>query len=1305
MKFINVRTFSAVTILVLSAVTFTTSSGASNLPSGAGVTTLVNSSLDVTKFPSGLIPLVAASSTAVLPCVTTIVSGAGVCSASSGVSNDGNGGQLLLADGSSGTPNVSGVSASSTFPSNSALYAEFDTQSYGNGGGGRTIWFQNGSFAAPTLPSASDAEGYGSLNGGIPGAVLGVSLDSAGLAALTNAPSCPAVGWDSSKASSNAVVVRGGDTSQTGSTGYCFVASTDQPIGSLSTSTSKLGPLHQASATDGWQHVFVAVLPPSFTRDTAQLTVAVDAADGRGLRTVLDIALPTWVWATDGSNFPATLRFGISGANPAGGAANDVMAIRELHAVAVAPTPVAPDAPRNFGIQVSAPSNGLVSATLSWSAPAFIGYSPITSYLATMNGQTCSPATFSTPVLSCVITNIPAGDTYSASVTATNAAGDSVAAVAQQSVSPQTQTITMAALGNVTFGASPQRLSATASSGLVVSFLASGSCSYANSLLTFTQAGTCTVTATQSGTMSFAAATPVVRTLIVNPATVTIKASPISVVADGTAHPVVATTNPPSIPVTISYCPATSLTTCTPTAPSETGSYVATVTPASPNYNSPAVATTVALLPNTTALPPDAGGPTTGTNSNVATQLDSSSSTPAVATTGSGFTPGATVAISVTGQETLGSFTIPDGTNATALSGLMTPSSSSTTVQSPTVQNATNPTELSSSSTIAFPFGGFPGAGSYIMVPITSSGFVPGSTVSSTLHSSPLILATAIADANGNVTIVVPIPAAFAGQSHKLLIAGTYLASTTVANPDGSVSASTAIPADLLSRLEPGSQIVVTAIDQANPSVFAKSYIPLANITNVTTTTVAGSANDVLNAPPLVPTEHPAQTMKQLTNLVAVAATVAATASVAASVAGSVGSIRVPTGGAPRPAGGSSSSSSGPLSTQQIGTAVDEATLEVEKRGDQSRLWRTPGHSVTDTISIAGPHKVAPISPMLAAVISDGSYLRAMFGALSGLTPILGLIFGIFNVVQTHGYPVPGQFVTFSVLMVLGALDGWAGLTSSLAVLVGAATTGHLYSLNMLVSFSLMAALLFGTPVIVKGVRPLIRQELSGVQGRWKRAGDIVVGPLFGGFLVTQLVGAAASASGLDLPITKHALDIGIAVGVALFVRYVLSTFAVVTFPKRLSHVTVDHLDDQHHWAKHASQIIRQVFTALLLQAFLGWSWVLALLVTMQVLQAVVAPKITKQWPNWAYRLVPRGVVNMFFMAVVGTLGGRIMSHYVTSGFWQVAGLLIALTAVNMVYAILASFEGEGIPVTWLTRIAGVGAVVITGLQLTGRLI
>jgi hypothetical protein len=77
----------------------------------------------------------------------------------------------------------------------------------------------------------------------------------------------------------------------------------------------------------------------------------------------------------------------------------------------------------------------------------------------------------------------------------------------------------------------------------------------------------------------------------------------------------------------------------------------------------------------------------------------------------------------------------------------------------------------------------------------------------------------------------------------------------------------------------------------------------------------------------------------------------------------------------------------------------------------------------------------------------------------------------------------------------------------------------------------------------------------------------------------------------------------------------------------------------------------------------------------------------------------------LFFMAVVGTLGGRIMSHYVTSGFWQVAGLLIALTAVNLVYAILASFEGEGIPVTWLTRIAGVGAVVITGLQLTGRLI
>ncbi|NBV26642.1 MAG: hypothetical protein EBR99_04950, partial [Actinobacteria bacterium] len=429
------------------------------------------------------------------------------------------------------------------------------------------------------------------------------------------------------------------------------------------------------------------------------------------------------------------------------------------------------------------------------------------------------------------------------------------------------------------FGTTPPRLAATASSGLSVTMSASGGCTMVNGQLIMTQAGTCTLTATQVGSLSFEAATPVVRTFTIIPASALIKVQPISVVVDGAAHPVVVSVTPAILTTTISYCPVATPNRCSTIAPSTVGVYITTIKSSSANYSVEPVVTTVDVLPSTTSLPPEAGGPRYGTNRNVTMTLQPPSNPNAdsmVQTTGGGFTAGASVAIAVTGQESLGAFTIPTGGNATTLISALSPSSGATTVLSTTLMNAALPSDLSTGNSIAYPFGDFPGPGDYIIVTMTSSGFVPGSTVSTLLHSKPIVITTSVADANGVVTMSAPIPASYAGQSHKIVINGTYLASSTRASGEGRVSASTAVPANLLARLEPTSQLVVTAVDQTNPTIFAKSYIDIAANAAVTTTTVAGSANDVLQAPPLVPTDHPAETMKQVTNLVAVAATVAA---------------------------------------------------------------------------------------------------------------------------------------------------------------------------------------------------------------------------------------------------------------------------------------------------------------------------------------------------------------------------------------------------------------------------------------------
>ena len=99
------------------------------------------------------------------------------------------------------------------------------------------------------------------------------------------------------------------------------------------------------------------------------------------------------------------------------------------------------------------------------------------------------------------------------------------------------QTITFGPLANKTYGDPPFAIAATASSNLMVTFAAAGSCSVGASQLngtsstatvTLTGAGSCTITASQPGDANFNAAPPVSQTLTIAKANQTITFGPLA---------------------------------------------------------------------------------------------------------------------------------------------------------------------------------------------------------------------------------------------------------------------------------------------------------------------------------------------------------------------------------------------------------------------------------------------------------------------------------------------------------------------------------------------------------------------------------------------------------------------------------------------------------------------------------------------------------------------------------------------------------------------------------------------------------
>jgi len=129
-------------------------------------------------------------------------------------------------------------------------------------------------------------------------------------------------------------------------------------------------------------------------------------------------------------------------------------------------------------------------------------------------------------------------------------------------VSLRSQTIAFGALGNQTLGTAPPPLSATPTSGLAVTFASNTTsvCTVSGVNITLVAAGICSITASQAGNATYAAATPVTQTFAVLAASQTIAFASLSGVQLGVAPFTAGATASSGLPVSFA---STTPTVCT----------------------------------------------------------------------------------------------------------------------------------------------------------------------------------------------------------------------------------------------------------------------------------------------------------------------------------------------------------------------------------------------------------------------------------------------------------------------------------------------------------------------------------------------------------------------------------------------------------------------------------------------------------------------------------------------------------------------------------------------------------------------
>ncbi|NDI85202.1 fibronectin type III domain-containing protein [Undibacterium crateris] len=193
-------------------------------------------------------------------------------------------------------------------------------------------------------------------------------------------------------------------------------------------------------------------------------------------------------------------------ANQAGnGSYNAAAQVQRTFAVAA----VVPGAPTGATATV-----GNTSASVAFTAPASNGGAAITGYTVTVVE---TGATFSGAASPINVTGLTNGTAYTFTVKATNSAGTGAASSASAAVTPQVvQTITFNNPGSQNFGTTPT-LTASASSGLSVSFTSAtpAVCTISGNTLNLVSAGNCTINANQAGNASYNAAAQVQQTFAI----------------------------------------------------------------------------------------------------------------------------------------------------------------------------------------------------------------------------------------------------------------------------------------------------------------------------------------------------------------------------------------------------------------------------------------------------------------------------------------------------------------------------------------------------------------------------------------------------------------------------------------------------------------------------------------------------------------------------------------------------------------------------------------------------------------------
>jgi hypothetical protein len=360
---------------------------------------------------------------------------------------------------------------------------------------------------------------------------------------------------------------------------------------------------------------------------------------------------------------------------------------------------------------------------------------------------------------------------------------------------------------------------------------------------------------------------------------------------------------------------------------------------------------------------------------------------------------------------------------------------------------------------------------------------------------------------------------------------------------------------------------------------------------------------------------------------------------------------------------------------------VSEVSVDhiVGSDGDRRDMYSPPVIRSLDQFLQRIPARLATTQQLLARIVHDAVYLRALTGVGGAMLALTGIVVGFFAAQSADFAGQSPTFVWLAALVVLGSLDALSGGLAALTIVITTGIAGGLNSTDSVRGLLGLAVMCFAIPLVASTTRPFRRAASDSVDRLWKRASDLAVIAVFGAWAAGAMYDALPGLYGFTSSAAGRTTTIQLLVLGTLMLRFGLESLATRVTGQRLTDLVGATLPDSSEGRTVFSVLVRTIIMVFVAEAFIGNNialWIGAGMYAIPKLIDIRAehfPKsaVIKTW-------LPSGLLRTVVMLFVARWWASNISAFSEDPSTQLQAAFVLLGIPSLVLTSLGWFAGGG---------------------------